>query len=457
VLKYKKLPADKLQIPMVYPLSEKNKGEFFFFNPEISARTLFFPDHLKINPYKGLDAYAADDTAIFFGRDRALYGWEEKGVTHPGLLELIDDGQFIIVSGYSGIGKTSLVRVGVSSWQGEKVLEIRPGKTPYRTNRMLLTGFIIADPIHHIIMVDQFEELLTMCQDKAEREQFENLLLAVIRKNIKVIINIRSDFEQLFNDSPLFNLDNKRRFVVPPFSYEEIREIVVRPAAQEVLEFKSIQGMPEKNEGFINRIVDDAYQYPGSLPLLSLALSELYIKKEGRNLLESVYNSFNGLAGILDNKAITEFEKLSTSVEREVYKLLIFRLISFEGEARTKKRVYTDLKNSFVADDGASYDELDFGKDSLDKTNIIKQIARQLVHERLLKADIDQNGQPYIEPTHDALLRTPAIERWLNERPDEGALSNEEKARLLYKRILVGPRPTLDRCTNGTCRFRKSI
>ena len=58
------------------------------------------------------------------------------------------------------------------------------------------------------------------------------------------------------------------RCTVPPFSLEELKEVIVMPTMQEVLIFEP----PE----LVDQIIEEVVQAPGALPLLSYALSELY-------------------------------------------------------------------------------------------------------------------------------------------------------------------------------------
>lgn len=419
------IAVDKQQIPMLFSLGSANKGEFVFLSPQnLWNGKLQLKKQTNENPYKGLDAYTENDNVIFYGRERVLEGWEEGGVAWPGLKEVISNHPLTIVTGASGCGKTSLVKAGILSVYKKHGHQLRPGKTPYTSHADYLREIEnAAEP--KILLIDQYEELITVCNDEKEREDFEALILRLI-KNHKVVITIRSDFESQFKTSKLFQLDEvlKSRFLVPLFLRSEIREIVEQPALQEVLEFSSIAGSQRANEAFINRIIDDAFQNPGSLPLLSLTLSELYERKDERKLLELEYNAFGGIGGILDVKVTAEYEKLTTDADRGLFKKLIFRLISLEGGKLAKRRIFIEAKNELP-------DELQYPSTAL--TQKIKEIASSLVLHRLLSSDTDENGQRFIEPVHDAFLRTSLILGWLKIRDPLQKLNNEDKIKLLYR------------------------
>jgi hypothetical protein len=57
-----------------------------------------------------------------------------------------------------------------------------------------------------LLVVDQFEELITLCWDAGEREQFLRLLgraLTAPPDRLRVVVTLRSDFEPKFAQTPL--------------------------------------------------------------------------------------------------------------------------------------------------------------------------------------------------------------------------------------------------------------
>lgn len=430
--------ADERQLPLLFPIIDvkKNlfgKGEFVFLDP--SKNNVALKRREDINPYKGLFAYSEHDASIFYGRQRVLDGWYDQSNWNPGLIELSKQYNTIIITGHSGSGKSSLAKAGILSYykkEGRQVHPtIRPGKTPYTSNKELLDRLYLLG--NQVLLIDQYEELVTICTSETEKQQFEKAVRDASVINL-VIITIRSDFENQFKQSPVLQIQSredhktKHRFVVPPFLRDEIREIIVQPAVQQLLEFKAVRNVAGADEQFVNGMIDEAFQNTGSLPLLSLALSELYQKKEENRLLESEYKKFGGITGILDEKASNEYKQLHDDPHAQgLFRQLIFRMISFDSGLRSKKRVYTDVENETEIP-GVS-DELNQPGDDTPK---IKEIANALIRARLVTADVDEHGKPFIEPSHDALLRSwGLLSDWLKEKDKPSGLDGQEIVQLL--------------------------
>lgn len=413
------IKADKQQVPSLFPITDPaagnyGSGEFVFLNPsQVIDNAVRLLNSTHTNPYKGLESYGRGDDKIFYGRQRVLDGWQEGTADYIGLIAAAKKYQVLIVTGPSGIGKSSLVKAGLLSLFPEKdVVDIRPGKTPFQQHEIKLAELNHAGS-RKVLLIDQFEELITVCDSEEERRKFEMAVAALAEKHL-VILTVRSDFENQFKDSPLLAIKDtgkKYRFIVPPFSREEIQQVVTQPAAQESLEFKPHQNGPKEAERFINNIVDEAFQNPGSMPLLSMALSELWDKKEGNNLLEAEYIKFGGLGGILDKKFTKEYDALADDAQgQRLFQQLVFRMISFEGARTSKRSVYTKLDDP--GNNPSIDDELRFSDNRY--TAQIKEIASKLVEARLLRADKDEFEKPYIEPSHDALLRTSSlVAKWI--------------------------------------------
>jgi|GEM_PF-6993316 len=443
------IPLENQQTPSIFRIGERSKGEFVFVHSPLAILSL--EELVTRNPYKGLIDYAIGENSLFYGRQRALYGWWEGKVFNKGLLTLVqaaDDGEEkkyyrIVVTGRSGSGKSSLVKAGVlSTCPPDAVHSITPGKTPFTTHHTLLEQLQSSTALQYLL-VDQYEELLTICTDAAERESFENLLCSITRaKKVVILITIRSDIERRFTGSPFMGsiaAGEVCRFIVPSFTREEVKEIVMQPAAQFMLEFRSKKGDDKSNEAFVNSIIDDTFSNPDAMPLLSFALARLYEKRDGVHLTEAEYENFGGITGILDNKFTEAYDSFKEAGQvtgitsrQQLFKQAVYRMISFDAGTMARRRVYT----SFFQGE-KMLNELEFNNP--DVTANMQSIIDYLVKERLLKAARENDlSAPspgmeniYVEPSHEALLRSSGLlAGWQNENLLSG-ISFQNKILLL--------------------------
>ncbi|WP_343243035.1 helix-turn-helix domain-containing protein [Streptomyces sp. SID12501] len=143
-------------------------------------------------PYRGLARFEPGDSDLFFGRDR------QAGE----LLDLVRAHRFAAVFGPSGSGKSSLLRAGLipalrQAQGAERPAVIRvltPGERPAGAHEEAL---VAADgDLDTWVIVDQFEELFTLCHDRLERVRFLDLLLRARApgSRLRVAVAVRGDF-----------------------------------------------------------------------------------------------------------------------------------------------------------------------------------------------------------------------------------------------------------------------
>ncbi|HWU87526.1 MAG TPA: serine/threonine-protein kinase, partial [Kofleriaceae bacterium] len=179
-----------------------------WFRDELLERTEDETSVARGNPYRGLSSYKAADATWFFGRER-----ESEAMVNRLKLE-----PFVAVVGPSGVGKSSFVHAGVAPTLGWRVVSMRPGRAPLAQLAAQLAhadieaGDLVRDDLAAIadrvrraaveaegllLVVDQFEELLTLGCSADERERFVRLLLAVTAVTdglFGVVITLRDDF-----------------------------------------------------------------------------------------------------------------------------------------------------------------------------------------------------------------------------------------------------------------------
>ena len=326
----------KRQTPGFFPLRKHDKGEFIFLHPK---HRLNLPPIPARSPYKGLQSFDESDKALFYGRDRAIRELQER----------CDAVRLLVVSGASGTGKSSVVKAGLLPLlreAGHHILPvIRPGLHPLAALEQALTDIGAAGAAKAVLLIDQFEELITRCPDENEREAFLRRLRQVVDDEARihrVIITVRSDFEPQVSGGDLKAAWNAGRCTVPPFSLEELKEIIVMPTMQEVLIFDP----PE----LVDDIVGDVVQSPGALPLLAYALSELYEAyrasgRQDRALRKTDYERLGGVMGALRSKADSLYQTLKPEQQATMRKIML-RMVSVEGDLAGRRVPIDDLDYS---------------------------------------------------------------------------------------------------------------
>lgn len=279
-------------------------------------------------PYRGLARFDPDHHSLFFGRDRLI----------GQAVEFIHRLRFTALVGASGAGKSSLLRAGIipalrASGPGLATVRLlTPGEQPYRDHAARLAPAPGAGDT--LVVVDQFEELFTLCTDTEERNRFVSLLLGALEKNsqLRVVVAVRADFyDRLATHPALAAALSEATLLVGPMTPAELREAVVRPAAASGL-------LVERS--LTARIVDEVTGEPGALPLMSHALLETWRRRHGRTLGETAYDAAGGLRGALAQTAETTYQGFDPA-EKNLARQILLRLIT-PGEGAQDTRRPTD-------------------------------------------------------------------------------------------------------------------
>ena len=377
------------QTPSIFTLPNHDKGEFIFFAPN---HRLNLPPIPHRNPFKGLQSFDEADKELFYGRERVV----------KVLLGKVTTQRLTVVTGASGTGKSSLVKAGLIPLLKENGYNVLPVIRPTQKPLEVLAQVNLLENKEKVVLViDQFEELLTQSNDE-DRLKFIDILRGYIQNGLTVIVTVRADFE------PQFEMDDwaewqSGRFPMLQFSVEELREVIVKPTIQEVLQFDK--------PSVIDQIIEEVRQSPNALPLLSFTLSELYEKyvNSGRNdriLTENDYKSLGGVIGSLRKKADKIYAELEPS-EQDAMRNMMLRMVSIVGGEYAGKRVF---KTDFVFTDP-------------EETKRIEAVIKKMEEARLILSDKDNNRRPFVEPAHDALVRAwIKLREWVTVRGEENVL-----------------------------------
>ncbi|MGO4749900.1 helix-turn-helix domain-containing protein, partial [Streptomyces sp. 2MCAF27] len=337
-------------------------------------------------PYRGLARFETGDSDRFFGRER-LTG---------DLLDLVRRERFAAVFGPSGSGKSSLLRAGLipalrqGQVTGPRLAAIRvlsPGERPFSAHARLLTPADADGAADTLVIVDQFEEIFTLCQDPEERVRFIDLLLAARRADsrLRVLIAVRADFYgRCAEQRDLADALRDTTLLVGPMTPVELREAVVKPA--------SARGLIVE-QALTARLVDEVAGAPGGLPLLSHVLLETWLRRRGGRLTLEGYQAAGGLDGAIAKTAEDVYTRL-TSQQADVARAILLRLISpGDGTPDTRRP--------------ARRAELDTTRHPEQTALVVERLARA----RLLTLDGDN-----VDLAHEAMINGwPRLRGWIEQ------------------------------------------
>ncbi len=161
-----------------------------------------------------------------------------------------------------------------------------------------------SDTAHLLLIVDQFEELFTLCKDADERSAFVNNLLRACATDgaLTLVITLRADFYGACAEFENLRLalQTGQRFI-GRMTASELREVVERPAMAEGWDLEP---------GLTERLLKDVTDQPGSLPLLSHALLETWVRRSDRLLTLAGYEAAGSVQGAIARTAEAVYESL---------------------------------------------------------------------------------------------------------------------------------------------------
>ncbi|ETX05926.1 MAG: hypothetical protein ETSY2_20165 [Candidatus Entotheonella gemina] len=387
-----------------------------------------------ICPYRGLETFQIEHADFFYGRE-AITDWLlSKLRPVPGTVEAQ---RFLAIIGPSGSGKSSVAHAGLlaalqqgSLPQSDQWIFVlsRPLSNPLERLALALA----ADPIirehlpvlgdvinmlrtepatlHRIaglalhgalhkrrlmILVDQFEELFTLCQDDLLRVAFiENLLHAASAPGGQtiVIVTMRADFyARCAVYPPLAVALSEQQVLVGPMAPAELRRAIEEPARLSGCTFES---------GLVDMLMEDVRHQAGALPLLQDVLQALWERRDGQYLTQTAYAAIRGVSGALEQRANQLYERFERA-EQELCRRIFLRLTQpGEGTEDTKRRVSIDELRML---EGGGAD--------------VERVIRQLADTRLVTTGSSgrHDDRGFVEVAHEALLqRWTKLRTWLD-------------------------------------------
>ena len=373
-------------------------------------------------PYRGLEVFDEAHARFFFGR--------EAVVQH--LVEQLRSARFLAVIGPSGSGKSSVVRAGLlprlrngalpdsAHWT---YLVLKPGMHPLNELAVSLASIKQQDNINSLreslaaserelhlqtrlvlqaevvearvcLVVDQFEEVFTLCQSQEERTQFVDALryaATVAGGQTVIILTMRADFVTRAADyTPFAELLSGHQFLISPMDQEDLRRAIEEPALLVGLTLE---------KGLTETILRDVGREPGLLPLMEDALLQLWEKRRADGVMTiHAYQEIGGVQGALAKKADTIFSDLSPMQQTLARRVLLRLTQPGEGTEDTRRRATLEELQTLAKDTGA-----------------VERVVEMLVKARLLVISGDQQKQQ-VDVVHETLIRGwPRLRGWIDE------------------------------------------
>jgi formylglycine-generating enzyme required for sulfatase activity len=400
----------------------------------------------EAGPYPGLAAFTEQDAGIFFGREADIM----VGMTEIRLLRRRRAPRTLVIEAASGAGKSSFLRAGL--WPRlsrdpdfAPLAILRPAQGiltgPDGFGRKLATWFErhgkmkLAGDIHTsiggegaeaafagliaeatdisatirragapearppalLIAIDQGEELFA-AENEAESQRFLSFLASVLRDppagvDPYALITIRADsVESLLQRWPALSLDTPRSLYLPPLSPSAYRDVIVKPAVVYSERVRRLIIEPV----LVDTLVKDSAG-ADALPLLAFTLEKLFSEfGAGGELTLERYTAMGGVDGSID-RTLGEARKAGAGGNMEnLHCLFVPGLTTWDPAASAAKRLV------------AKEAELTGGE-----RKSLAPLANALVEARLLTRNRDT-----LEVAHEALLRRPPIDGWLEQQKD---------------------------------------
>ena len=268
--------------------------------------------------------------------------------------------------------------------------------------RRLVAGSASQRDSRVLLVVDQFEELFTLCQSEVERRAFLNNLFAVGEpvetpapaelasrppgRPLAMVIALRADFYAhcaQYEDLRAA-LETSQEYI-GPMSATELRRAIEEPARRGHWTFEP---------GLVDLILRDTGNEPGMLPLLSHSLRETWERRQGRHLALSGYAEAGGVHGAIAKTAERVYQGLPVR-EQEIARSIFLRLTELgEGTQDTRRR-------ACIADLVLRTED----------APVVTAVLTALADARLVTL-----GEDSAEVAHEALIREwPTLRQWLAE------------------------------------------
>ena len=228
------------------------------------------------------------------------------------------------IAGPSGSGKSSVLLAGVLvrlAARGRRIRVVRPGAAGLSELRAAIEAGV------DVICLDQAEELFTVAPEIID--EFCATVAGWLAEGGCLVATIRSDFLDRATALPHLGVELGRTVhVLAPLSAAALREAIEKPAAEAGLRLEP---------GLVELMLRDTGDRPGVLPLVSHALVETWVRREGSTLTIEGYETSGAIAGAIAQSAEQLYRALPPH-EQDVCRSIVLRLIERDADGTTVRR-----------------------------------------------------------------------------------------------------------------------
>ncbi|HZZ46288.1 MAG TPA: AAA family ATPase [Pseudonocardia sp.] len=440
------------------------------------------PPEDAVCPYQGLSAFSTEDAAWFYGRTEAI-----DALAHH-VCRAVADGGLVMLVGASGAGKSSLLRAGLlpllageglpgTDCRDWPVLVCAPGDDPVRALDVVPgLADVVADALEGdesaevpaqavrdvvekyahsrggsgtraVILVDQLEELFTLCADHRRRRVFLDVLTAAAAPSDTgrpapsvVVLAVRADFYSYCLTHPaLAEALQQRQMLLRPMTVTEMREAINRPAKEVglVLEPGLVELVLHEAGVSAERTTRADSAAAGILPLLSHALQATWQRRQAGRLTVSGYRRSGGITGAIEATAERAWSELDSTGQAAALRVLMaLTRVSNDGHDTRRRATKTRLLTQ-----NRDREATERALETFTRARLISSDVQdvQITHEALLRAW--PRLRRWIDRDREALLHAQTLEedaaRWAEQERDAGLLYRA--ARLdTTRRMLAG-------------------
>ena len=375
-----------------------------------------------------MSAFTEKDEHLFFGREKFVQQLVEAVKQHP----------LVPVIGASGSGKSSVVFAGLiprlraeGTWLIEsfrpqsqpfyglasalvrllkpELDEIeQPGRAAKLANEMnqgrLMISQVVASILERnsgkriLLVIDQFEELYSLCRDEKERQRFLDQLLSAVEvtsaqrtPNFTFVFTLRADFYG-YVLSYRGLVDTLGKFTLPPLgpmSPQELQATIEKP----------VENLVELESGLTERILEDVAAEPGNLPLLEFALTRLWQTRQQGKFTHAAYLEMGGVKQALAKQAEAIYNKLSWTEQEQAQRIFVQLVRPGEGTEDTR-RLAT---------------RAEIGEENW---NLVQELAGESAR-LVVTGRNEATGEETVEVVHEALIREwQNLREWMERKRD---------------------------------------